>query len=239
MNLLRCFFLVSATVFSSVVSAEIKSMATLVGTDAAPFVGSEYRPDVDSAVALMQQKDNVSAWSKLRPALDFCDTKMSSAKVTYVSVATQAEASEFVSDHADESSIVVIDIACPMAYTQAAFLMVEANEPTKAFAFLDRAHTLAPYWAEPLAERGYLFRAQGDNANSLATYQIALDLATRYESSGYMRALILRGIGFVQTELGQFKDARSSYEKSLLVEPSNELAKHEIEYIDKMAANDQ
>jgi tetratricopeptide (TPR) repeat protein len=187
-----------------------------------------------------QKHDNASAWLKLEPVLKFCDKKTSSKEKTYVSVATDEEAALFKRDHPAESQVALIDIACPMAYTNAAFFMEETNDPSRAADFLQRAHTLAPYLAEPLAEplaeRAYLFRVQGDNATALATYQSALSLANHYDSSSYMRALIVRGIGFVQTELGDLTKAKEAYKQSLLIEPSNQLAKNELIYIDKISA---
>ena len=217
-------------------SAEISSVSTFLNINAQQFLGSEYRADVATAVELLQKRDNTSAWTKLEPVLKFCDSEASSSDITYVSVATDEEAALFKREQPSEAHVVLIDIACPMAYTNAAFLMEETGNPSRAADLLQRAHALAPYLAQPLAERAYLFRVQGDNATALATYESALAVANKYQSSNYMRALILRGIGFVQTELGDLEKAKESYNRSLLIEPSNQLAKDELIYIDKISS---
>lgn len=46
-----------------------------------------------------------------------------------------------------------------------------------------------------------------------------------------LRAHALRGKGYVFTELGRLDDAEAAYWESLKLEPGNETAKHELEYI--------
>ena len=51
-----------------------------------------------------------------------------------------------------------------------------------------------------------------------------------------MKPLILRGIGFSLTELGDLDGAQRAYEDSLKLEPSSELAKKELRYIQQLRA---
>lgn len=106
-----------------------------------------------------------------------------------------------------------------------------ANDSKSAFAHLDRAQQLAPNWAEPLAERAYLVGKMGDRAASLEIYRTALDLTRRYPSSAYLEPLVLRGIGYALIELGRLDEAQRAYEASLELQPTNELAKKELIYI--------
>ena len=122
MRFLRSVLFIGLAV-PGVSNAAISSVSTLLSINAQHFLGSGYRADVASAVELLQKRDNTSAWIKLEPVLKFCDSKTTSSEITYVSVATDEEAALFKRDHAGEPQVVLIDIACPMAYTNAAFLM--------------------------------------------------------------------------------------------------------------------
>jgi len=46
-----------------------------------------------------------------------------------------------------------------------------------------------------------------------------------------MVGVALRGIGYSMIELGDFAGARAAYERSLEVEPGNQIALKELEYI--------
>ena len=58
----------------------------------------------------------------------------------------------------------------------------------------------------------------------------------KYPSSAYLKPLVLRGIGFALTELDRLDEAQLAFEASLEVEPSSELAKNELIYIEQVRA---
>lgn len=58
----------------------------------------------------------------------------------------------------------------------------------------------------------------------------------KYPSSAYLKPLVLRGIGFALIELDRLDEAQLAFEASLEVEPSSELAKNELIYIEQVRA---
>jgi tetratricopeptide (TPR) repeat protein len=201
------------------------------------FAGFEYRTEVaDALLAVKNKEGSVAAWKKLQPALAFCDEKKSDAKTSYISVSTKGEAAQIVAARPGVN-IVLIDIACPSAYKTAAFLSDRDGDVDNALRFLDEAQAIAPYWAEPYAERGYLLNSRGDRANALAAYRRALELAEAHPSSRYVKGMALRGIGWTLVETGDIAGAKSAYEASLLAEPGDALAKDELAYIAGLPKN--
>lgn len=66
---------------------------------------------------------------------------------------------------------------------------------------------------------------------ALASYRAAIALADTHPNAAYIKPLSLRGIGLVLVEMGDLDAAQQSYEASLELEPGNEIAKSELEYI--------
>lgn len=206
----------------------------LAGPRADAYIGEEFRADVTRSMVAAQRGDDQVAWSALSSALAFCDGHRGSAEAPVYSVTNDAEAREYLASAAAGQRPTFVDHACPAAYKAAAFLAVRADDSTAAFSYLDRAQQLAPHWAEPLAERAYLVGKLGDRAASLGIYQAALDLTDRYPNSAYLKPLVLRGIGFTLIELERLDEARRAFEASLELEPSNELARTELLYIEQL-----
>ncbi len=199
------------------------------------FEGFENRAEVEKAISKIGNGDSASAWEILRPVMKFCDALASDTTTVYASVLNSREAAILKQSHKGERPLVFVDIACPSAYKTAAFLYVDQRESEKAFEALQKAQDLAPLWADAHAERGYLLRVLKDFKNALSEYRIALDLSERFEGSAPAKAVALRGIGFTLTEMGDLSGARDAYERSLLVDPTNQTAKHELEYIDSLS----
>lgn len=208
---------------------EVDTFLTGPGADA--YIGEEFRPDVAKSVAATQRGDDQAAWSALSSALAFCDQQISSDSTRVYSATNHAEQMEYAASTEAGVRTRFVDHACPAAYKTAAFLAVRANDSKTAFAHLDRAQALAPHWAEPLAERGYLVGKLGDRVASLAIYETALGLTRKYPSSAYLEPLVLRGMGYALIELGRLDEAERAYEASLVLEPTSELAKKELTYI--------
>lgn len=210
---------------------ELESRITSGAADA--YIGEEFRVDVSRAVAASLKGDDASAWALLKDALAFCDQQQGTPERRVFSVHNDAEAQEY-RDAAPGVTTTFVDQACPAAYKAAGFLAVRANDADAALRYLDRAQALAPHWAEPLAERAYLVGKLGDRARSLQLYRDALAIAERYPSSAYLKPLILRGIGFALIELDQLDEAQKAFEASLQLDPGNELAQHELRYIERV-----
>lgn len=224
-----------ASIAAPAAAGEIKEVeAYLTPARADEYIGMEFRANVARAWQATQRGDGKSAWTALEDVLAFCDEQRSTAARRIYSVHNDAEAKQYRDEAGDGVTTTFVDRACPTAYKQAAFLSVREGRNEAALGYLDRAEALSPHWADPVAERAYLVGKLGDREKSLALYRQALEKAERYDTSAYLKPLVLRGIGFALTELGRLQEAREAYEASLRIEPDNALAKDELVYIDRL-----
>lgn len=196
----------------------------------AQVLGSQYRDAVQQATRAASRGDLERALEVLRPALAFCDGLLAQGH-RLVSVADQAEYTDYVASAGGGEPVDWVDMACPEAFHAVAFVAIERKDADAAFAALDKATRFAPYWVDPLTERGHLLNMTGKPAQGLATYQAALALVESHASNRPMHALVLRGIGYSQVELGDLDAAERAYRASLKIEPGNALAQKELEYI--------
>lgn len=84
-----------------------------------------------------------------------------------------------------------------------------------------------------LGERGAAYAALRRWDDSLASYDEGLKIAAMPDSA---RARLFRGRGYALTELGRLDEAEEAYNNSLKLEPGNQLAQHELQYIAQLRA---
>ncbi|RYF06584.1 MAG: tetratricopeptide repeat protein [Oxalobacteraceae bacterium] len=91
-----------------------------------------------------------------------------------------------------------------------------------------------------LIEYAYTVRVNGGLTHSLDLYKQAERIASRFSdkaSGPHWRAAALRGQGFALTDLQRWDDAKKAYERSFKYEPVNEIAQHELQYIEQHRHN--
>ncbi|QIL02407.1 hypothetical protein G7078_06125 [Sphingomonas sinipercae] len=90
--------------------------------------------------------------------------------------------------------------------------------------------------AQYLNEYAYTVRLNGGLERSLDLYRRAEKLASKLPdraSADHWRAVALRGQGYALVELGRWDEAKKAYETSFKYEPANEIARHELQYIEE------
>ncbi|MEP6633822.1 MAG: tetratricopeptide repeat protein [Luteimonas sp.] len=220
---------------SAYANAQAQTVTTQLIMNSEKRIGSQYRGDVATAFSAAEKHESEQARDLLRPVLDFCD-RLGTAGVDIISVASIAEYDHYMATAGLGQPTDWIDIACPSAYKAAAFLYVDAKQTEEALRFLDKASKLAPYWAEPLAERGYLFNTTGRAKEALDAYKKGLDLVEEFPSNSKSRGLMLRGIGYAYVELGDLDSAEKAYRDSLVADPDSDIARSELQFIAGMRA---
>ncbi len=202
--------------------------------EAEPYAGSQFRAQVDSVNAVAG--GTLAIMEQLKPALTFCDARVAGPGSVHVSVATREEARTFAARQPPGTAIDYVDVACPRAYFAAAFASTDAGDNARAIAFLDRAQSLAPYWANAFTERAFLYNAAGDRTHALDSYHHTLALAEAWPSSHAMLGTALRGIGYTLIELSDYTGARDAYQRSLTFDPDNAIAIGELKFIEQNAS---
>ena len=193
-------------------------------------LGAQHRDTVARAVRATKRGDWKEALEIVRPVLAYCDALLRTGR-GLVSVATEAEYSEYVAALGNGDPVDWVDMACPDTYQVHAFVAVEEKRFDDALAMLEKTIRLAPYWSEPLTEHGFVLNQLGRPTDGLASYRSALVLSRKHEDNKRAIALALRGVGYSQVELDDLDAAEQAYLESLEVEPGNSLAQRELEYI--------
>ncbi|MDD5583455.1 MAG: tetratricopeptide repeat protein [Candidatus Omnitrophica bacterium] len=109
------------------------------------------------------------------------------------------------------------------------FIAVEKKNFKDAIIYFDNAIALEPDHPTLLCEKAFTLRTMGHNEEAYNLYMKALDI--RPWALPHQRAVALRGAGFALTELNRLAEAETLYKKSLELEPGNDIALHELEYI--------
>ena len=214
--------------------AQVEAVRTPLTRPAAQaqVMGSKYRAQAKRAAAMGRRGKIPEALGLLRPVIAYCDGLID-AGYAIVSVNNEREYNAYVAESGHGAPVDWVDFACPSAYKTQAFLAIDRKDMVVARSALDKAIRLAPYWADPLAERGFLLNQLGKHQEALDDYRHALALVDRFQSNAYARPIALRGIGYTQVELGDLDAAEQAYKDSLKAEPDNALALRELDYISK------
>jgi len=231
-SLLGCAIVLAIASLLAVPATAQVTVTTPMKFDSDAKVGFRYRRDVTEASTATMAHEPERAWALLEPVIGFCDG-LGEAGVDIISVASVAEYDEYMATAGHGKPTEWIDTACPSAYKAAAFLHVEAKRIDDALRFLDKASALAPYWAEPFAERGYLLNTSGRASEALDAYARGLELIDKFPSNAYAKAIMLRGVGYAHVELGNLELAEKAYRDSLAIDPESDVAKREIEFIER------
>ncbi len=121
-------------------------------------------------------------------------------------------------------------------YYGKAYALIELNRFDEAAVALDRALELSPANPQFLSERGYLYRASREWDKMLASNQAALEHVPLAPESlrDAERARALRGAGYALIELDRLDEAERHFRDSLKIEPKNQVALGELDYIKQL-----
>jgi tetratricopeptide (TPR) repeat protein len=132
-----------------------------------------------------------------------------------------------------KESAVVLDETWALAYFLKGFALVDLNRGEEAKAYFDRALGMAPMNAQYLAERGEWHKARKDWTSAYADFESASNAAefSPDEQKSFEKRRALHGMAFVRTEQRQLNEAEKLLRQCLKIDPSDTVAKHELEYI--------
>ncbi|NUS61386.1 MAG: tetratricopeptide repeat protein [Lysobacter sp.] len=198
-------------------------------------IGSQYREDLAVAgKAIHVDNDLPRARTILLRIAAFCEA-LARPGMRLVAAQDDAQYERFIADHPTGEPTQFVDMTCADAFKNLAFIDIETGDRDAAMRRLDQSIALAPAWADPHAEKGFLLGQLGRHEDALAEYRTALALADGSSLGDGFKALAWRGTGYMLIELQRWDEARAAYDRSLELEPGNALAKEELEFIAKSA----
>ena len=231
-------FLVIGLTLASVTGAQepFVTEETAVETVSVIRQGSEPQAALDEARSAIKAGNATRAVELLNGIVEDCESRTSSPDTRVLSFANVGEFIVYSTTTEGTGSVSWVDMTCPLAYHDLAYIHAGNREFDQALPLLDTSTKLAPYWAQPHVERGYILNQLRRFQEALESYEKAIEL-TRFESSRDAKPSALRGAGFALIELDDLDAARARFNESLELEPGNAIALSELRYIDQLESS--
>lgn len=138
-------------------------------------------------------------------------------------------------DHA--GAIVLSQQWCTAIFLEG-FAMIDLGKGEEAKAYLDRAVAMAPMNAHFLGELGEWYKNRKDLTTARDLFAKASDAAALSppDSRSFDKRRGLRGLGYILIEQGRLEDAERLYNQCLAMDPNDDRAKAQLQYIAQQRA---
>jgi tetratricopeptide (TPR) repeat protein len=213
---------------TNAVVTQLKPITTEIG------LGADQRPLIWTAASHIKEQRLAEAGTALDQALTAFRKQMIDPDAIYVSVATKDELETYKKEIKISGNTIWVDASFGQALHLKAFIESASKRYETAQRFLDEEIKYAPTEAAPHVERGYILNQQKQPKAALEAYALALDRSRKYVSSAGAEAAALRGIGVVLIDLNELDRAEQYLQDSLTIEPKNQVAEHELAYIQQL-----
>ena len=137
----------------------------------------------------------------------------------------------------DEKSIVWTTVSFSKLWWQLADVNISEGRFDNAVVCVEKGLELEPDHPVLWIERGYIFNRIGRHQEALEAYRTAATVRQWAQPAVIARAL--RGQGSALIDLRKFSEARNVYDASLELDPENESAHKELEYIDQALTDEK
>lgn len=206
-------------------------------TNADNFVTETYQKGRQA----LDQRNLKVAYNRFAELSEYCADAFAEEGVAYRTARTITEQMTYlVLGAARGETTHVITLACSDAYYYRAYIAVELQQIGAAESYLATALEYAPMNSYYLNEKGYIEQAQQQWKRSIETYEKAAEYAQSYapedaKMEEFLRAK--RGIGYSLIEMNNLSEAEQIYLEVLEINPDDEAAQNELEYIRQLQAS--
>jgi len=111
---------------------------------------------------------------------------------------------------------------------------IASGNYNKAYDSIQEMIKIAPLSAEALGEEGFILIKLKRFEEALLAYQKSYDLSLKYKTQKLYTAGALRGKGVALIDLNRLNEAEIAFNQSLEIEPNNEIAIGELNYIESI-----
>ena len=160
------------------------------------------------------------------------DKMMARKDVSYGSFADLEEYEYFVNNEHPSKKVVWVDRTLADAIRYDSYCAYAEGDIDGLIDLTDTAASFAPYDAAIWDFFGYCDTQLGTFNDAVKDYGRALWLANQFQSESYCKITALNGRGYAYVHLGQYDNARADFNSVLAIEPNNQYALTELNYID-------
>jgi tetratricopeptide (TPR) repeat protein len=189
---------------------------------------------IDDAWTLIREKKPGQAIALIDPVIAAGDRAHAGEQRQIYCASSPEETLMYMLMAANEGkgAIAISDEWCRAIFLKG-FALIDLNRPEEAKPLLDRAVAMAPMNAQYLAELGEWHKGHREWDRAYQLFEQAEDAAamSRPEVRNDHQRRALRGMGYVLIEQGKLDEAEKLFRKCLELDPNDQRAKTELEYI--------
>lgn len=193
---------------------------------------------------LLAQKNVTGSMPYFDKVIAIYQAKHANKNVKYLSARDSAESLYYLLQAAADDSrrkTVVTSSNWSEAHYLKAYALIELGRHAEAATELDRAVTLSPQNSLYLSERGALYQMEKNWAQALKSFELAVSAAefspSRKKNAELGRAW--RGLAYTYVELEQIDDAEAVLQKCIELDPNDQKARKELDYIGSLRVKPQ
>ena len=209
-------------------------------------IGNELRGKFSAVRALITKKDYALADSLLDALIKEFEALMVDTKNNrYVCIRYDSDYEQFLKEEAadlpgkDHRPINRVHASFSRALQLKGWIAVDQKEWVKAIDCFEKEMVYTPCESDQYVERGFALNQSGTPQKGFESYQRAYDLAEAHGDNAYDKARALRGMGYSLIDLKKLDEATALFENSLTLEPGNQIALNEIDYIKMLKIRDK
>jgi tetratricopeptide (TPR) repeat protein len=191
-------------------------------------IGADLRPAVVGAIRLIQARRIAEAGSILLEVCPRFESRFQPG-TKYVAVDSPAELQAYRLSTGSVAK--AVDFSYALCLQSLLYVHSEQGNLRDAQPIIDRIVASVPTLAAPYVEIGFLLNKHQRYEDSVKAYEMARTIALAYPPQTSALAKAMRGIGANRIDQGRFEDAEIVYRQSLQVEPANDVALRQLEYI--------
>lgn len=193
--------------------------------------GQELRSQVDAIAARLHQGNFREAGQLLDAFVRAVRDLQREAGAMYGCFRSQRELNFFQAKRPDVCVLRVLDWCVAEGMYLRVFLHSHLQRHAEALSCLEDVVKIAPLFGRIHGEQGYILNRLRRPQEAAAAYARAWDLSARLPENVAAAAPALRGLAVACVDLGDLDRAEKLLRDSLVIEPANQIAASELEYI--------
>ena len=190
--------------------------------------------DVDHAAELIGAAKPAEAIALLDGVIAAQDKRLAAEKRQVYCARSAAETSVYTGEAARQkkAAIMLPQSSCYAIFLKG-FALIDLNRSDDAKAWLERAVAMAPSNAHFLGELAEWYKIRKDWPKSRALFQRAVDASALSPDNRkiFDKTRGLRGLGYILIEEGKLDAAEALYRQCLQLDPQDDRAKRQLDYI--------